>query len=820
MSHILNKHIEISYQRAIGSTVLMVLFCLSQGFGQTKSQYLDEAYKAFDAKNYSAAVEYFANAYEFDTSDVELAYDFATSARHYESYRLADSLYASVIDRESDGEYPEATFWRGMMKQRLGDYVFSTQLFRIYISERDMDNPYLTQRAKKEIEANSWAIDYLEYLPDSPYVERMSENINTPFSEFGVHVRGDTLYYSSLRFEDEEDDSYPPKPLSKILVSQGGDEGVILEGINNDTTITAHTAFSEDGKRIFYTLCQYITGDEIQCDLYYRDWEEDQWGPEMALPASVNSDSTTSTHPTVGVNPESGNEALFFSSDRDGGKGKMDIWMTEILPDGEFGPVQNLEDINTYEDELSPQYHLETNTLYFSSEGYLGFGGFDVYSTMPNENEGWSTPTNVGYPINTSYHDIYFYMLDGPDQFAYLSSNRPGSMFLDYAHEACCYDVYLTQIPDLNSKLIVQTFDATTMDSLRGTRIELINCSNNDSRVVKQSDQLASQEFPLKYSKDYKIVISKPGYFSDTVKFTTRMFTDTADIVKKIFLKPARLDLLTLVFDGVDSLPILGAEVSVYNYETDELISKYINLDGHDFSFELDYDKKYRIIANRKGFKSQSVVVNPLDHPMGEQLIKRIYLPLGDLDDFLPLVLYFDNDSPNPKSWSRSTDRRYSQTFQPYYSSKSTYKEEFTGPLEGEQQAEAVLQLNRFFETEVRKGGDDLFRFLSVLESDLEKGLPVNIYLKGYTSPRYLASYNYNLGFRRVNSVKNELMRYKDGALKPYIQSGQLNVRERSFGELESPDDVASDLEDKRNSIFSVNASKERRVEIVGVDRE
>jgi CheY-like chemotaxis protein len=120
----------------------------------------------------------------------------------------------------------------------------------------------------------------------------------------------------------------------------------------------------------------------------------------------------------------------------------------------------------------------------------------------------------------------------------------------------------------------------------------------------------------------------------------------------------------------------------------------------------------------------------------------------------------------------------------------------------------------------IKKGAFDLDRFLSVLEADLEKGLPVNIYLKGYTSPRFLESYNYNLGFRRVNSVKNELMRYSDGALRPYIQSGQLNVKEKSFGELESPEDVESAMEDERNSIFSVNASKERRVEIVGVDRE
>lgn len=293
MPYILNTSLSSISYRVFSLLLLASVFYVGSVHGQTRSQYLDEAYKAMDVKNYSAATEYFSNAYEFDTSDINIAYDFATSARHYEAYRLADSLYASVIERESDGEYPEATFWRAMMRQRLGDYVFSTQLFRLYVSERDMENPYLTKRAKKEMQANAWAIDYLEYLPDSPYIEHMSENINTPFSEFGVHMRGDTMYYSSLRFEDEEDESYPPKPLAKILVSANGEEGVLLEGVNNDTTITAHTAFSRDGNRIYYTLCEYITGEEIQCDLYYRDWQDTAWGEEMALPNTINTDSTT-----------------------------------------------------------------------------------------------------------------------------------------------------------------------------------------------------------------------------------------------------------------------------------------------------------------------------------------------------------------------------------------------------------------------------------------------------------------------------------------------------------------------------------------------
>jgi hypothetical protein len=403
----------------------------------------------------------------------------------------------------------------------------------------------------------------------------------------------------------------------------------------------------------------------------------------------------------------------------------------------------------------------------------------------------------------------------------YLSSNRPGSFFLEEDKKACCFDIYLAEVPDLPVDLLAGVFMATTMDSVYGAEVKLYEKDLPSSAEVMDHPDSTNYRFNLKRNKDYEVVASKEGYLPDTIQFTTRQFTDTTDIVKKLFLKTIDLDLRTLVFDGRDSLPLLGAEVTVINLDEEDEKRQEINLDDNSFLFPLDRDDSYRVIASRKGFKSQSIVVDASDFSDENIVEKRLYLPIGDLQDFLPLVLYFDNDHPNPNTWRRSSDKIYSDTYFPYYDKKAKYKEVFTEPLtEDNEIVMAETKIERFFQTELKKGKYDLDNFLGVLLDELEDGIPVKIFLKGYTSPRYSRSYNYSLGLRRVSSVKNELEEYNDGALVPYMKSGQLNIRERSFGELESPKDVVDDLDNERMSIYSVEASKERRVEIINVEKE
>lgn len=114
---------------------------------------------------------------------------------------------------------------------------------------------------------------------------------------------------------------------------------------------------------------------------------------------------------------------MFFSSEREGGEGKMDIYMAVRQYDGSWGAAQNLGMfVNTPMDEISPEISADGFTLYFSSEGHEGIGGFDVYKSEFRKGR-WQKPINMGMPINSSADDVYY-----RDEItkAYLSSSRSG----------------------------------------------------------------------------------------------------------------------------------------------------------------------------------------------------------------------------------------------------------------------------------------------------------------------------------------------------------------------------------------------------------
>ena len=137
------------------------------------------------------------------------------------------------------------------------------------------------------------------------------------------------------------------------------------------------------------------------CDLYISRKEEDVWSPPSNLGQAVNSSSWES-QPTLSAN----GSTLYFVTDRAGGIGKKDIWVTKLNDAGKWTAPQNLgPTINTKEHEISPFIHFNDKTLFFSSNGHLGFGGFDIFKAtktvnVENQTFEWTKVENIGYPIN------------------------------------------------------------------------------------------------------------------------------------------------------------------------------------------------------------------------------------------------------------------------------------------------------------------------------------------------------------------------------------------------------------------------------------
>ncbi|WP_367389707.1 hypothetical protein [Lewinella sp. LCG006] len=184
------------------------------------------------------------------------------------------------------------------------------------------------------------------------------------------------------------------------------------------------------------------------------------------------------------------------------------------------------------------------------------------------------------------------------------------------------------------------------------------------------------------------------------------------------------------------------------------------------------------------------------------------------LEDFLPLTLFYDNDHPNPRTRKSVTELDYSETYFNYLKREDIYYEQYA---ENEEEQDAVAL---FFEKEVVEGYERLELFSAILLEQLEAAQKVEIFLKGYTSPRAKGDYNLLLGQRRVSAVRNHFQSWRSGILLPYLESGQLVISEVSFGETRAAASAQDERAGERLSIYSPAAARERRVEIVEVKQQ
>lgn len=183
----------------------------------------------------------------------------------------------------------------------------------------------------------------------------------------------------------------------------------------------------------------------------------------------------------------------------------------------------------------------------------------------------------------------------------------------------------------------------------------------------------------------------------------------------------------------------------------------------------------------------------------------------------MPLALYFHNDEPNPRTWETTTNVDYGSSYDSYYARKTEYIEAFTNPLPEAERATFEYELTSFFDNKIKNGYDNLNAFSIVLLKHLQTGETIDIVLKGFASPRAKSDYNLNLSKRRVDCVRNHFETYQNGIFQQYFNNGQLKISNSPFGETKSATSVSDNIEDKRNSVYSVDAAAERRVEILEV---
>jgi outer membrane protein OmpA-like peptidoglycan-associated protein len=217
----------------------------------------------------------------------------------------------------------------------------------------------------------------------------------------------------------------------------------------------------------------------------------------------------------------------------------MDIWVTTINEDGETTEPVNLgEHVNTNEDEITPFYHSPSKTLYFSSEGHIGFGGLDVFKTTINPvTEWWDNPTNIGQPINSSRDDAYF--IWGRDmQSGFFTSDRDNCGDCDSLNtlNAHCNSIYSVERPLIEITISGYIFNFETDEAIPDASISFKDVRGELETITLQANESGYYERTLKVNQEYFLKASKKKYFADAAVQNTLGIVESKNIMQDFYL--------------------------------------------------------------------------------------------------------------------------------------------------------------------------------------------------------------------------------------------------------------------------------------------
>lgn len=793
--------------------IISLFFCLTQNVSAqyySFNQHVKYADKCYEDGLYLLALKHYSAATELkDKLPWKSLYNYADAAYNVNSLKLSEQLFIQYQEKDKSDKQHEVLFKIINIRQKLQRYEEAILDCNIYLSEFEDVDPDLTNSVKKIKSSCQWVLaEGRNSLVDSvrPY-----PSVNSPYSEQAPVLFGDSLYFNSI-----DKPHYRDKQRTYISrIYKEGRSELEMDVDDDSGKFISHPSFSPDGKYFLYTLAEYGEDRKIVSDIYFRIInQEGELGISRKMPAAINMPDYADTHPMlVGVDTSF---HLYFSSNRPGGKGGFDLWQATLSSDMQLVALKNLEELNTDDDEYSPFLNYNTNQLYFSSNGWPGYGGLDVFRVSINED---TIPENLGPKLNTSLDELFFSMNENGSE-VYFSSNRPGSQFLDEGFQSCCFDIYTAEVTECSINLLALIYDRTSEEMLNNAELRVID-PETGAVVYSSSSEDNIFEVDLECDKEYLIESQKEGYDLYQLDFLPSNFSygRENEIIRKIYLNPSIYDLDLTVLSSDTGLPLDSLDFVLENIATGEKteIEKHPSNNIH---FDLVPGTNYQIKVSRRGYRDTIELFNSGNTI--REISKTIYLTEKEiirqakvsLANAIPVALYFDHDAPGQGDSTHLAAGNYTESYKKYFDKRGRYIYNYVSKFSGRKKDEARRQASQFFDAEVKAGFEKYDVFKNQLLLVLESGQNVNIYLRGYASPIALDDYNKALGRRRVDSVRKEFDDWNDGALLPYIKSGQLTVTERSFGEDTSPLEVSDDPKRPYASIYSPAASRERRVEI------
>ncbi|MEL6865093.1 MAG: OmpA family protein [Bacteroidota bacterium] len=492
--------------------ILLLCMVAATATAQDSKEFVETS----SARHSLRVAQQFINREEFERAERQLVHtvkikdDFAVAHRELGRVYLELGKYDKAIQAlersfELDDKLSRAAFFE------CGEAYFQSgqaeQAMFYYQQFKDMKGKRYANKSKesglelgyemmlKEREANCQYLASIDTSNVFDWPERLGKTVNSKYDDYLPTITSDGR---NLVFTRQG----KPRRGEDVLIckKKEGRWGISRRfGPNLNTAKNEGMAKFETHGRAFYFAGCMRQDTEGGCDIYRATLKDGEVDKVARLEGQLNSNYWDS-QPAITCDGKS----MYFSSSREGGQGGVDLWVSYLKSNGDWGIPQNLgTSINTPGDEEAPFISSDGKTLYFTSNGHQGQGDGDLFISR-NVNGHWEKPINMGYPINSPAKELGFYV-QGNGRTAYFSSARKGG-----AGKLDIYEIELPESMRPYPMVHLEGFvrNADSQDPISGT----IHIGREGEKWVVKSDEDGWFFICLPGNKGYSFRIEQPGY--------------------------------------------------------------------------------------------------------------------------------------------------------------------------------------------------------------------------------------------------------------------------------------------------------------------
>lgn len=574
--------------------LFILLIILTVGFFRGYAQFDDDFCNDIDdkklIKEYNKGVQLLMNGKDADAEiifakliDAEPEFTeawVASSEINYSKYQNAKdpksqnnyySRYVKCLEKvaETCPSYQnyEVCYTLGKIFFKYDKYDVARKHFGTYIANAQKSSKYY-----KDAENTLHYIDEYQNLIEHPvpFEPVVVEGVSSAYDDYLplISPDGSMALFTKRYMKKEVQSIYGERYVEEFTVSKASDDDGIIFTQGEPLPYPFNTgknqgaaSISIDNRTLFITICELVSRDYDNCDIYVSNRTGDGWSELQPLSPNINGLYTWESQPTISAD----GKTLYFASIREGNIGfdpdnpTSDIYYSTKDEKGNWSKAKNLgPQINTPGNEKSPFIHSDSQTLYFSSDGHLGIGGYDIFFSKFRDND-WTTPINIGYPINTKNNDLGF-VVNTQGTKAYFASNKLNGKG---GWDIYAIDLYKEARPEKVFLVKGQLIDDNGM-ALTDARLEVKNTRTeeiSEGIVDAETGHYAVAVTTNDNKDDYLMVVKKENY-----SFSSTLIEPT----KETFEKPVEVNFEVKPIEAGKSVEINDIYYATASYQINQ----------------------------------------------------------------------------------------------------------------------------------------------------------------------------------------------------------------------------------------------------------